>query len=781
MQAWVAALLVAAPVAEARELARFDIPAQRLEDALIALATQAHISVALPAEGMGEARSKALVGGYAVDDALAALLARSGYEFRRVGAGAYRIVLVPRDEPAHATTFQSSDVIVISARRPTALGALPRTVTHLRGADLADVRSDSTLAASVGGLSFTNLGQGRNKIVVRGISDGALAGQAQSLVGLYFGDTRITYAAPDPDLQLVDIKSVDVLGGPQGALYGAGAIGGIVRIEPNDVDLNAFMGSAALSGETTRGGGAGRDVELIVNAPLIADAFGARAVLYDESAAGWLDNARLGLANTNETRRHGGRLQIRAEIAPDWSVTTGATIQKIDGGDSQYLQVTAQGLQRTPALLEPHDNDFALFTGVVRGRTRWGDLTSSTSIVNHEIRSRFDATGAFASLAIAPASPASVDETDSLSILVHETRLTAPDGADRPWFAGLFYADGDNSRDTAVRDTGAPVYAEHRVDNVDEIAAFGAVTWRLAPTVSLDTGLRLFRSSVSTHSTSVAPASAGVGAFAGRLVSTGAAPDVRLSWQPSRRLLFFVAAAEGYRSGGFNTGGPASSFATTAQPFRRYAGDEIWTYELGARAALLDDRLDVQATLFANDWRGVLSDSVRANGFTYSGAVGDARAYGLEFDVRYAPSEALTFQAHGLVNEPEIAKVDRTTTQAAAGGLPGAPEFSGGASARYERPFTLDGRRANLFGEIGAVYTGASTLGFGRGARIGDYTETRLSAGIETDRWRATLSVDNLGDSHGATFTAGNPYLDGATLVTPLRPRTIGVSVKRSF
>ncbi len=86
------------------------------------------------------------------------------------------------------------------------------------------------LDSLVSGMTVTNLGPGRNKILLRGISDGVFTGLTQSTVGLYLDLTPITYSAPDPDLKLIDIDRVEVLRGPQGTLYGTGPIGGVVRI-----------------------------------------------------------------------------------------------------------------------------------------------------------------------------------------------------------------------------------------------------------------------------------------------------------------------------------------------------------------------------------------------------------------------------------------------------------------------------------------------------------------------------------------------------------------------
>ncbi|MEG8025552.1 hypothetical protein QP162_16280 [Sphingomonas aurantiaca] len=73
----------------------------------------------------------------------------------------------------------------------------------------------------------------------------SFTGPTQTTVGQYFGDLRLSYNAPDPDLRLYDIASVEVLEGPQGTLYGAGSLGGIIRTVLNAPEMGAVSASIA--------------------------------------------------------------------------------------------------------------------------------------------------------------------------------------------------------------------------------------------------------------------------------------------------------------------------------------------------------------------------------------------------------------------------------------------------------------------------------------------------------------------------------------------------------
>jgi outer membrane receptor protein involved in Fe transport len=628
---------------------------------------------------------------------------------------------------------------------------------------------------------LTNVGAGRDKILLRGVSDGALTGRAQSTVGLYFGDVRLTYAAPDPDLQLVDVQSVDVLRGPQGALYGAGAIGGVVRIEPTRPDLSLWGGSVLIGAEETEGDEPGRNLELVANAPLIAGRLAVRGVYYDQVVGGWIDNSRLGLDDTNSTARRGGRLAVRLKVSDAVEIDVSHVGQLIDSHDSQYLTVTPEGPRRIAAVLEPHDNDLGVDSVTLRATTRLGDLTSTTAQVHHELRNRYDATGVFGPLGVDPVETAPMDERAALDIITHETKLSAPLGARIPWLLGVFLADGDNDRTLRLLDGSA--YTEDRRDGIDELALFGETTWRLAKALSLETGVRLFKYRVRTRSDTTEPRLSLADSFSGAIDSQGVAPDLRLSYRPARRQLVYLSAAEGHRAPGFNTGGLiGETISADRQPSRMFAGDELWTYELGARLSTQNDRLAASAVAFINDWRNIQTDDLIADHFSFTGNVGHSRATGYELDVRYRPLDAVTIRAHALFDDPELQKPEPTFPAQIESNLPGAPKLSGSLSIRYARDLRLGAAPVSAFAESAASYVGRSQLSFGLGPMVGDYVLSDLRLGLSTDRWDLAFRALNLGDSRGATVSDGNPYLLGvATMVTPLRPRTVGVSLRRRF
>lgn len=766
---------------------RFDIPPQALDTALYAFTDQAHLSLEFPQDGVGNVQSAGVSGVHGGEEALALLLAGSGYAFERVTSDAYRIIPTHHASLQQPAPAEAETVVVTAGRRPTPLNELPRSLTHIDAAALSERNAHdlNEVVAAVGGLSRTNTGLGRDKMLLRGISDGALTGLSQSTVGLYLDGLRLTYSAPDPDLELVDIRDVDILRGPQGALYGAGSIGGIVQIESNPVDLFNYGFAAAVESESVQSGHSGSNLEAIANFPIVQGVLGVRAVAYDQELGGWLDNPTIGATDTNSVRRRGGRVTTTFS-GGDWDISAFGVYQTIDAQDSQYVRVGDED-ERDTHLLEPHDNDFLSVGLALHASTSFGDITSTTAHVRHQISSRYDATGSFAAVGVDPAQVRPFDEKQTLNIIIHETRVTAPTGSGIPWVLGVFYADGDNRRDNVLREGPANIwdrlaYAEGRTDAIDEAAVFGEVTWPLTSHLSLSTGLRLFQFRVKTASVTSAPLIASTDTFAGSVQTSGAAPDLRLSYQLNSDALFYLSVARGYRGGGFNTGGAPGAIGNIDQPFRHFGGDDLVATELGARLILMDRRLSLNAGLFYYRWNNIQSDALIAGGFPFTATVGDGVAYGLEAEARFKLTSEFSISGNALVNEPDVKRRSSTYLGVLQGEFPGAPEISASAALHYQRPLALRGATWSIYGEAEAAYVGRAALTFDAPETVGGYLSGNVRLGMRSPDWDFSIYADNITSAENRTFASGNPYAPtGRPFITPPSPRIIGVSVRRSF
>ena len=346
---------------------RFHVPQRSVPEALLELALQAEVSLGGDIDAC-HGVSPSLTGRYSLPDALTRVVGKSGCTarvlasnvilIRRVAPHMQPAVAAPSIEPS--AEIELGELVVTAGRRVDLPGRTPYSITAIAGTELEDkgVKDLATLAEQIAGMTVTNLGPGRNKIFLRGMSDGAFTGQTQSTVGLYVDHVPVTYNAPDPDLKLVDIYQVEVMRGPQGTLYGAGSIGGIVRIVTRKPDLDARSLNLSVTGSTTQSGGLNHDLSTTVNVPILAGRLAFRGTAYRESASGYIDDINLGLRRINRVDRDGWRAALKGTINDDWSISAGLTHQSIINADTQYSTLALGRYKRGNSVREPHDNDF---------------------------------------------------------------------------------------------------------------------------------------------------------------------------------------------------------------------------------------------------------------------------------------------------------------------------------------------------------------------------------------------------------------------------------------
>lgn len=784
------ALAVSAPARAAETRYALDIPAQSLRSAMVQLALQTGVSVSTgQAAGCGPVRER-LVGRLSLSEALNRLMAGTGCGYRLIDARAVEILPAPsrppapvRSQPTNAPPRDVSELVVVATGRPTPADRLAYPVSALSAATLEaqGVRDAADVAQLTSGMMVTNLGSGRDKIILRGLSDGPLTGHSQSMVGVYLDDVRVSYNAPDPDLKLVDVAQVEVLRGPQGALYGSGSLGGVVHLVTGQPDPGGGSGWLSATRAWTRDGAASATLEGMANVPLLSGRGAARLVAWREDQGGYIEDVGLGVHDANRTVRQGLRLSAGLDLNADWRLTGGWVSQAINARDTQYATPSLGVYRRANRLREPHDNDFAMAHLGLRGRMAWGEARLSLAWLRHELASRYDASAA--PPVAAALGPAAFDDDNFVRGLIAEASLSSPADARVQWLAGLFLARNRQDIDDDLVDVGAGrlLLDETRRDRLDEVALYGQAAWPVTERATLTLGGRLFRADNRIDSS--VESAGGTARFAGHVTRTGFAPKAVLAYDLSPGVLVYVQAAEGYRAGGANTtGAPGQVVSGPAgpQPYRLYQGDELWSFELGARARLLDDRLAIRAAAFQADWRNIQSDALLSSGLPFTANIGDGRNRGLEVEASYR-SGSLLLKADAIFNAPELSRANPGFPARSDLALAGAPEVSWSVSGHYGRPLA-QGRSLELDGRL--AYVGGSRLTFDANTApaMGDYVTGRVAVSLVDPRWRLTVAVDNPGDSAGDTFAYGNPFtLRTERQSTPLRPRTLSIGLKVSY
>ena len=784
--------LLAAGAARGAETRMFHLPSEAVETALVRFAVQGEVSVGgLHARGCA-GRSRPVNGAMAPVAALSALLP-PGCGFETVDARSFRIVgrgvavaappQVPRLEADVIAPPRLDELVVTAEKRPELLTRSASAVSVLSGRDLDALggKSFDVIAAQMVGVAVTNLGSGRNKIFVRGLSDGSFTGKTQSTVGLYLDDVPITYNAPDPDLRLADIDRVEVLRGPQGTLYGSGSMGGIVRIVTARPNVVTRLALVSVEGELTQRGAPSSGLEAMVNLPLADGRAAVRAVIYSDEHGGYINNPILHLRDVNYSRRTGGRVSGLVELTDGWTVEAGFAHQSIATSDSQYTQGFDGPLARDAFVREPHENQFSDLSATVLHVGDRVDLKISTAIIDHVLDTRYDATGAFRA-AGGSRTGGAFDEDKHIRLWATEGLFSSNAPGPLRWLAGAFLS-YTRERDTAflvgVTPRVAPRWIYRRHDTLTEAAVYGEVAYDITSRLTATVGARGFTTRVATDAGDFDLSADPLKPQHKRLTDAGVAPKLRLSFAATPDLLIYVQAQEGYRAGGFNipakAGGGAP--ATVNVQFRP---DHLWSYELGAGLPLFDHTLTLRGAVFHADWRGLQTDQRLASGLPMTVNIGDGSNTGVEAEATWRPNGHLQVRANLLLEDPKITRAANVFPATRDIGLPGVPYDMGAADVRYRwRLGQLDAEASAQFSYVGHSYL---TFDGGAGNAMGGYASGRVALALGAKAWRATAYVDNVADERGNTFAYGNPFSRSrATQATPLRPRTVGLALARSF
>jgi iron complex outermembrane receptor protein len=204
-------------------------------------------------------------------------------------------------EPAFSQEAQDSkspnasitEIVVTATKRSERLEDIPIAVSDITADDIA-ARGFTNYADylnTVPGVSMQDLGPGKDQIYIRGI---VATGGVDFPVATYFGEAVTSLVANNggfANMRLVDIDHVEVLRGPQGTLFGANSLAGVIRTVPAAPNLNEFQVNLDTRGWATAHSSDGSaHVEGVVNLPLIDDRLALRLVGYQDYIAGYINN-----------------------------------------------------------------------------------------------------------------------------------------------------------------------------------------------------------------------------------------------------------------------------------------------------------------------------------------------------------------------------------------------------------------------------------------------------------------------------------------------------------
>ena len=301
-----AALLDAPPtLAQATEPTALtaDIPAEPLALALEAFARQTGLQLVYLSSVLRDQSSRAVSAGLSANEALARMLEGTALKFEYLTPRSIRILAAVAGPPRGPTTKTPSgdelqEVIVTANRREENLQNVPMTIQVLTGATLAKLNATTfdDFVKYLPAVTAHGVGPGQNNIYGRGLATSGSGIQSSGVIGtfpnvaVYLDEQSAQLPNRNLDIYAADLDRIEILEGPQGTLFGAGAQAGVVRYITNKPKLDVIEAIVNAGYATTAHGDQSSNVDATLNIPLIDDRLAARAVIYNEKRGGYINN-----------------------------------------------------------------------------------------------------------------------------------------------------------------------------------------------------------------------------------------------------------------------------------------------------------------------------------------------------------------------------------------------------------------------------------------------------------------------------------------------------------
>jgi len=724
--------------------------------------------------------------------------------------GVQRVAAVASAEPGRILVAQSNDtarakvteeVVVTAQKRSENILDVPVPVTSISAKTLAETNllRVQDYYHSIPGVNLTIAGNGGEPaIAIRGITTGSTNNPTVATVidevsyggSVTAGAQTLGLADVDPG----DLAHVEVLRGPQGTLYGASSIGGLLKFVTVDPSMDEIGGHVQLgSTAVADSDDVGYSVRGSLNAPL-GDTFAVRVSGFDTHDPGYVDNIESGERDVNDRDGAGGRFLALWRPSDAFSLKLSAVYQDIErkgsqdvdtrlGGDPKQSYLAGTGLYER--ITEAYGATATANLGNVT-------LVSATGYSVDELSDTVDTTllggGLFGQLARTFFGVnRAVTRTDlEIEKFSQELRVSLPIGDRLNWLIGGFYTEESmhllndtQATDTTLQSAGTLARTEFDEGKFKDTAIFTNVTVELTDRWDVQVGGRFSRNEQSFPTRRTGALFGPTPIVASRISAEDEAFTYLVTprFKISPDLMLYLRAASGYRPGG-----PNSACGMPDVPCR-FESDTTENYDLGMKGEVLGGALTFDASLYYIDWKDIqISGILTPARQSYTGNVSRAESRGVELSIATTPLTGMTIALWGAYNEAELVEDFPVGSLFGRAGdrLPYSSRFSGNFSINQSFPL-WNGATGSLGGSVS--YVGDRVGNFRSTAArqlYGPYAQIDLRAGVALDTWTLSLFVNNVANREGVLRTG----LDAVMIpsyTTYIQPRTAGLSLAKSF
>ncbi|TAK51992.1 MAG: TonB-dependent receptor [Gammaproteobacteria bacterium] len=734
------------------------------------------------------------------------------------------------------------EIIVTATKQAESLQDVGLSITAVSSVDLEQMGATDFLdfAVRVPNLGMAYEADGRfdsSSPSVRGVF-------GSNTTGVYFDDTPVN-ASILP--RVMDLDRIEVLRGPQGTLYGAKSMGGTIRFITKQPDLHESESAVHTTLSTVKEGDQNWGFDGSFNIPLVegrsalrvAAYFGQNSGIFDrEYQSDWVDftgaprqNSGPAFAtkeNVDDEEFYGGQVVGKFTLTDNVSLSLRVMGQKVEADGMPFADIDPDNTTQLRFFdsPEPGSDRWYVLSGTLNWDVASGEIVSATSWYNrktseweeeaHFLHFLFDQV---IGIPIDPLESV-INTTEKYESFVQEIRYSSQfDGAFN-FIAGAFYQDleWDHLYPPAVQTgladaidafTETPglgqnceygfcltdddlIYSDHMVHKTKELAFFGEATWEFGERWALTLGGRWYDNEVDAVNFGDGFANSGPSMFDRTQSESGFNPKALLQVDATDNVNVYASAAKGFRIGGVNGNVPEllcgpeldelgiePSNATT------YDSDSLWSYELGMKSTLADNRMTLNGALFYIDWSDIQQMHRLACGFQFTSNAGQARSQGFELELMAAPMDGLTLSAGVGYTDAEITDAGSVPGVNKGDKIQGVPDWTFTSSAQYQWPLA-SGRQGMVRGDFnyyGDSFSANNATSSDEQRLREAWTALNLRAGLVDERWELLLFVDNVTDERANL--ADSRSIAAETPTRPRlvvnRPRTIGLEARMRF
>lgn len=694
-------------------------------------------------------------------------------------------------------------VFVTAQKREQNLLDVPMSVTALSQDFLEDIGAQNLqdISRVTPGLSLTETAPGVQNIQIRGIS----ATGVKATVGYQIDNISMTsFVSTQPDAPTFDLRSVEVLRGPQGTLYGEGSMGGTIKLITNPPKPDIWEAGLQGSSFATKDGDKSWTGDAFINIPL--GGFSAlRLVGSEKDIGGWIDQVDRQESGANWAKKRNYRARYALDLFESIGFDLTWMRNDLAAGSSNAADDNYQRFDIEETGVEDRSDLYAFDVDWDFG---WASLQFSKTLFDRDILFKYDGTQFFGNgpvpdtnspldiitnIAVGEAVRSNPGDIDvSTRIEGTELRLSGLTGPVN-WVVGAYKADKLErfgllndivlndivpEGDTADRQ---PYQEFDAVGDSDQSAIFAQVDWDILEWLTLTVGARKFEENVTLETKGTTAQILDISnydegdfdAFTPRV-----ALSMRdLNFLPSifEQTSMYISAAKGFRSGGANirnsdeleTGGTTQPIPGTYEP------DILTSYEIGMKTVMFGGKLMAEFSVFRNEWENIQSTAQQTEGatrFNYVANVGETEGNGFEWGFLWLPIEGLTLNFSGGVIDTEfvIDDISKYNGDPVDHVAPRTAAIGAAYNFHVYGPYRGFVRWDTSYSDR-TEYTNRAPV-FAYESDITRFSNFKI--GVEHDRFKIYGFVRNVFD-YRANVDANQPLLQAKS-----RPRTIGVEFK---